>query len=97
MYSEVVLADKTYRNRENLRFRRERQIRLSGPPFGRPFKEESDERKREARRDAAERNAVEEKFGEGKRKYSLGQIRARLANTSETVIALQVLVMNLER
>ena len=97
VYPEAVLADKIYRNRENLRYCREHQIRLSGPPLGRPPKEESVDRKREAREDSAERNAVEGKFGEGKRKYGLGLNRAKLANTSETVIALQVLVMNLER
>ncbi|MED4920332.1 transposase, partial [Weizmannia sp. CD-2023] len=45
----------------------------------------------------SERNAVESKFGEGKRKYGLGLIRARLQETSETVVALQFLIMNLER
>ena len=97
VYPEAVLADKIYRNRENLRYCRDHHIRLSGPPLGRPPKEETADRKREARADSAERNAVEGKFGEGKRKYGLGLNRAKLANTSETVIALQVLVMNLER
>lgn len=41
--------------------------------------------------------AIEGKFGEGKRKYGLGRIRARLEETSGAVIALQFLVMNLER
>lgn len=49
------------------------------------------------RQDSAERNAVEGKFGEGKRRYGLDRIRARLADTSLTVISLQMLVMNLER
>ena len=97
VYPEAVLADKIYRNRENLQYCRKLNIRLSGPPLGRPLKEEATERKRVTRQDAAERNAVEGKFGEGKRKYGLGLIRAKLANTSETVIALQILMMNLER
>jgi len=50
-----------------------------------------------AKQDTGERNAIEGKFGEGKRKYGLGCIRARLAKTSESVITLQLLVMNLER
>ncbi|GER74844.1 hypothetical protein BpPP18_29110 [Weizmannia acidilactici] len=50
-----------------------------------------------ANQDASERNAVEGKFGEGKRKYGLDLIRARLQETSETVIALQFLIMNLGR
>ncbi|MFD2368518.1 transposase, partial [Brevibacillus sp. GCM10020057] len=44
-----------------------------------------------------ERNAIEGKFGEGKRKYGLNRIRARLEQTSGAVIALQFLMMNLER
>jgi len=50
-----------------------------------------------ANQDASERNAVEGKFGEGKRKYGLDLIRARLQETSETVVVLQFLIMNLER
>ncbi|RJG23365.1 transposase [Paenibacillus thiaminolyticus] len=40
---------------------------------------------------------MEGKFGEGKRSHGLGRIRARLQTTSETVIGLQLLVMNLEK
>uniref|UniRef100_UPI001915EAC7 transposase n=1 Tax=Paenibacillus sp. EPM92 TaxID=1561195 RepID=UPI001915EAC7 len=94
----VILADKIYRNRENLNYCKEHGIRISGPRLGRPSKEHSDtmDRKQE-QRDASERNAIEGKFGEGKRKFGLGRIRARGAETSLTVIALQFLVMNLER
>ena len=64
--------------------------------MGRP-KKDNDQDRIQAKRDASERNAIEGKFGEGKRSYGLGHIRARLCETSETVIALQLLVMNLER
>jgi hypothetical protein len=53
--------------------------------------------KRIAKLDAGERNAIEGKFGEGKRKYGLNRIRARPEKTSGAVIALQFLVMNLGR
>ena len=97
-YPKVVLADQLYRNRENLAYCKERGIRLSGPKLGRPsINEGTRELKRIAYQDATERNAIEGKFGEGKRKYGLGRIRARLAQSSFTVVALQVLVMNLER
>jgi len=43
------------------------------------------------------RNAVEGKIGEGKRSYGLGRTWAHLQATSETVIGLQLLVMNLEK
>ncbi|GIM48025.1 hypothetical protein DNHGIG_35740 [Collibacillus ludicampi] len=91
------MADKIYRNRDNLHHYKERGIRLSGPQLGRPSRNEQTQQKRLERRDASERNAIEGKFGEGKRGYGLGLIKARLQQTSETVIALQLLVMNLER
>ncbi|WP_188883507.1 IS5 family transposase, partial [Alicyclobacillus cellulosilyticus] len=96
-YPEAVLADKVYRTRENLRYCKERGIRLSGPPLGRPSKFMEAQQQRMEKEDAAGRNAIEGKFGEGKRLYGLGLIRTRLQTTSETVIALQLLVMNLEQ
>jgi hypothetical protein len=97
-YPAVILADKIYRNRENLNYCKERGIRFSGPKLGRPSKEQrdADDRKQE-KQDAAQRNAIEGKFGEGKRKLGLGRISTRNAHTSLTVIAIQFLVMNLER
>ncbi|HEY9817912.1 MAG TPA: transposase, partial [Candidatus Obscuribacterales bacterium] len=43
------------------------------------------------------RNAIEGKFGQGKRRFGLGCIRAKLATTAATVMALTMVVMNLER
>src|SRR5699024_12229164 len=96
-YPEAILADQIYRNRENRRFCKENGIRLSGPALGRPSKEKVQIQKQIARLDSAERNAIEGKFGEGKRHYGMGLIFARLQQTSETVISMQLLVMNLER
>jgi IS5 family transposase len=95
-YPKAVLADQIYRTRENLRYCKEKGIRLSGPQLGRPSADQQ-EQKRIAKADASARNAVEGKFGEGKRSYGLGRIRAHLQTTSETVIGLQLLVMNLEK
>jgi len=95
-YPEAIMADKLYRTRENLQYCKLHGIRLSGPKLGRPSKIEDKEQKRLERRDAKKRNAVEGKFGEGKRRYGLDRIMAKLQDTSETVIALQFLVMNLE-
>ncbi|KKC47751.1 transposase [Paenibacillus sp. D9] len=98
VYPKEVMADQIYRNRENRAYCKERGIRLSGPPLGRPSKQaDTAVMKRMAKLDAGERNAIEGKFGEGKRKYGLNRIRARLEQTSGAVIALQFLVMNLER
>jgi len=97
-YPKVVQADQIYRTRENRRFCKQHGIRLSGPALGRPPKEGSTPKQKQiTKQDAGERNAIEGKFGEGKRKYGLGCIRARLEQTSESVIILQLLVMNLER
>ncbi|HWQ40746.1 MAG TPA: IS5 family transposase [Desulfosporosinus sp.] len=97
-YPEVILADRIYRNRDNLSYCKKHGIRLSGPKLGRPQTKSfmvKAERLIE-RQDARDRNAVEGKFGEGKRKYGLSRIAAKLKDTSESVIMLQFLVMNLE-
>lgn len=94
---EAVLADKIYRTRDNLKYCKERGIRLSGPRLGRPSKEEDYIQKQLTKIDASERNEVEGKFGTGKRSYGLGLIQVCLEKTSETVVCLQFLVMNLER
>ncbi len=62
----------------------------------RPKKDEGQDRN-QVRQDASAHNAIEGEFGEGKRSYVLGRIRARFRETSVTLIGLQLLVMNLER
>ncbi|MED4901012.1 transposase, partial [Weizmannia sp. CD-2023] len=96
-YPDAILAEHLSRNPNHLASGKSHVIRLSGPRLGRPYKTEDKNLERDERQDASERNAVESKFGEGKRKYGLGLIRARLQETSETVVALQFLIMNLER
>lgn len=99
VYPEAVLADQIYRTQENRQYCKELGIRLSGPKLGRPSKDPQENRaqKQIEYQDALDRNAIEGKFGEGKRAYGLGLIRARLQQTCETVISLQFLVMNLEK
>ena len=98
-YPEAVLADTIYRNRENREFCKKLGIRLSGPKLGRPAKDAQvqAEQKKVEKQDHGERNAIEGKFGEGKRVYGLGLIRTRLQTTSETTIALQMVIMNIEK
>jgi IS5 family transposase len=96
-YPEAISADKIFRNRANLDYCKLRGIRLSGPRLGRPNLKRLKSQKRLERLDNKIRNAVEGKFGEGKRGYGLGRIMAKLQQTSESVISLQFLVMNLER
>ena len=47
--------------------------------------------------DQRQRNAVEGKIGQGKRRFGLGLIREKLSATQGSTIALNVLVMNLEK
>jgi transposase, IS5 family len=96
-YPEAVLADKIYRTRDNRDFCKSKGIRLSGPKLGRPSEEEKKEAKIQEYQDSCERNEVEGKFGKGKRKYTLDCIMAKLRETSESVIILNLLVMNLDK
>ncbi len=103
MYPESVHVDKIYRNRENLRYCRKHRIRISGPPLGRPRKATPENQaelkatQQLTRQDELDRIPVEGKFGQGKRRFGLGRIMAKLAGTSATVITLNILVMNLEK
>jgi hypothetical protein len=55
------------------------------------------EEKRQFLDDQRQRNAVEGKIGQGKRRFGLGLIREKLAVTQGATIALNVLVTNLEK
>ena len=96
-YPQRVLADKIYRNRDNLQYCKKWNIHMSGPKLGRPPKDKAlyTQQCQDERREAGERNEVEGKFGTGKRCYGLDRVTARLQNTSETQIHMIVLTMNL--
>ena len=96
---ESVHADRIYRTRANLAYCSAHGIRLSGPPLGRPPKAAGvvQEQKKLARRDEIDRIPIEGKFGQGKRRFGLARIMAKLSATSMTVIGLNLLVMNLEK
>lgn len=96
-YPELVQVDKIYATRENRRWLKEREIRITAPPLGRR-KEKSEETyyyKRKRRKEAAERNHIEGKFGQGKNGYNLNEIRAKLKSTSESWVACIFFIMNL--
>jgi transposase, IS5 family len=94
-YPESVHVDRIYRTRENRAFCKERGIRISGPPLGRPPANISESNKRQALEDERIRNSIEGKFGISKRRFSLNRVMAKLPHTSETAIAITFLVMNL--
>ena len=101
-YPASVHADHIYRTRENRRYCHSKGIRLSGPPLGRPRTinetnaEQGKQDQQQCRDDATARMAVEGKFGQGKRRFGLGRLMAKLSVTSEVMIQVSFLVMNLE-
>lgn len=98
-YPESVHADKIYQTRANRKYCKKHGIRLSGPQLGRPpaDPEKQKELIEQRRQDELDRIPVEGKFGQGKRRFSLGRIMCKLAKTSETAITIAFLVMNLEK
>jgi hypothetical protein len=95
-YPERILADKIYRNRNNLAYCKERNIRLSGPALGRPRKDAVVDKKAEYR-DNTDRVEVERAFSLAKGSYGLGLIRTKLEETTRGSIVLSILVMNINR
>lgn len=95
-YPSRVLADKIYRNRENLRYCKEHGIRLSGPALGRPKKGDVRDKEQDYK-DECERVEVERKFSLSKRKCGMGLVTAKLQETAEHAIAMSILLLNLRR
>ena len=94
-YPEAVLADKIYQTRANRAFCKEKGIRLTGPALGRPKTGETDRKqKRQMYKDACDRNAVEGRNGNAKRRFGLDLIAAKLDETAKTEAALILLAMN---
>ena len=87
-YPKELLADKIYCTRENRKQLKLLGIKLKAKPLGRP-------KAVEAHVSPGERNPIEGKFGQAKRKYGMGRIKARLAKTSESWIASIIMVLNL--
>lgn len=95
----MIFADRIYRTRTNRAFCQRHGIRLSGPGLGRPNNDPQllTEEKRQFLDDQRQRNAVEGKTGQGKRRFGLDLIHEKLATTQGSAIALNVLVMNLDK
>lgn len=95
-YPSRILADKIYRNRDNLAWCKLHHIRLSGPALGRPRKDEKRDKKRDYL-DECERVEVERRFSLAKRKCGLGLIMTKLEETISHSIAMSVVVLNLRK
>lgn len=89
-YPKEVLADKIYSSRENRQTLKDLGIKLVAKPLGRPIEKAVANHIR-----PGERNPIEGKFGQGKIKYGLDKINAKLANTSTSWISSIFLVLNL--
>lgn len=90
-YPAEILADKIYCSRNNRKLLKGLHIKLIAKPLGRP----SSDPALSIHVSPGERNPIEGKFGQGKTGYGLNRIKARLKNTSESWIALIILVLNL--
>ncbi len=96
-YPESVHVDRIYRTRANRAWCKERGIRISDPKLGRPPKNVSDLDKKQAIDDERFRNAIEGKFGQAKRRFSLNLVMTKLPETEETAIAITFLTVNLSK
>ena len=95
-YPETLLADRIYLNRENRKWLTEKEIKIVGKPLGRPPKVRlSADKRRKLKQQQNQRNLIEGKFGQGKNKYGLSNIRSRRKDTSESWIGAIFFVMNL--
>ena len=93
-YPCAVLADKIYQTRANKLFCSERGIRLSGPLLGRRKSDTDAKIKRQMYKDSCDRNAIEGRNGNSKRRFGLDRIFSKLDETAKTEAALIILAMN---
>ena len=92
-YPEVVLADQIYHTRDNMKFCKEKKIRLAG--MGKTRKNPDQTEKEQAYKDLCDRNAIEGVNGVSKRRYGLDLIMCWLQHNAEVEAHLNILAMNL--
>jgi hypothetical protein len=90
VYPEVIAADKIYHTKANKLFCKEFRINMTQGVIPVVSGDDISCRK-------SVRNHIEGKFGEGKRKYGLARIMAKLDITSKSVVGIILLTMNLEK
>jgi hypothetical protein len=95
-YPKLVLVDKAYHTRINRLWLSKKGIRITAEPLGRkPKQKPTQYQKTKRKKEYAERNHIEGKFGQGKNGYNLNKIRAKLIDTSESWVSCIFFVMNL--
>ena len=92
-YPELIQVDKIYGTNANRTWCKERSIRLTVATKGKQ-KELTIYQKRKRKKEYAERNQVEGKFGQAKQGYNLNEIKAKLKSTSETWVGAIFFVVN---
>ena len=90
-YPSEVSVDQNYCTRSNRRMLNDLNIKLIGRKLARPPKSGKE------RLNPGDCNLIDGKFGQGKTRYWLGLIKARLQGTSESLVSLIMLVTNLVR
>ncbi|WP_353948731.1 IS5 family transposase [Sporolactobacillus sp. Y61] len=99
-YPDEVLADKLYRNRENIAFAKERGIAIIGPKLGRKPKNVDEKQRRAdnaAARDAENRRGeIERRFAFIKQKCGPGLVRAKTAETIAVTIDMGITIANID-
>lgn len=96
-YPEVVLADNIYKIKNNKEFCAEKGIRFLGNKTNKEPIIKDKELKKAYVKDLKSRQKVEGKFGNAKRRNSLGLIMTKLQETSETSISLEILMLNINK
>jgi IS5 family transposase len=86
-YPESVHVDQISRTRENLKCCKERGIRLSGLPLGRPPNNRSAELKKQAQLEEKFRHRIEGKFGQAKRRFGLDIVMTKLSEREHLIYA----------
>ncbi len=83
------MVDTIFRNRNNLAWLKKKGIRISGPKLGHPAKSLMKDQKMREKLDIGIRNAIEGTYGNAKRKYGLCSLKTKLAETTDSSVALQ--------
>ncbi|MGB3464558.1 MAG: transposase [Cyclobacteriaceae bacterium] len=79
-YPEKVLVDKLYPTRQNRKWLKEKGIKISAKPLGRPSAEAVENYVK-----PGDRNQIEEAFGRAKTAYGMNRIRAKLATNLSSI------------
>jgi len=95
-YPELVQTDDIYMTKENRKYLKENGIRHTGKALGRKPKQVPSTQEKAIRQiERNQRNHIEGKFGQGKVKYNLNKIMAKISDTTESWIAGIFFVMNI--